>query len=165
MRFAQSLLPVYRPQSGSAPARNPSKLALSQELSILGLAGYDKLATLNICLKVIERYCQSETSCYQPSIYLSFSPLSNLDTRVLLQYSSRLWMYVEANPTLDKLVGLETLLPIKRASLAGCVVPARYSHVLIDESQDLPESLLQIIERGRQVLIPLVMNINKPVAQ
>lgn len=59
MRFAQSLLPVYRPQSGSAPARNPSKLALSQELSILGLAGYDKLATLNICLKVIERYCQS----------------------------------------------------------------------------------------------------------
>lgn len=74
---------------------------------------------------------------------------------MLLQYSSRLWMYVEANPTLDKLVGLETLLPIKRASLAGCVVPARYSHVLIDESQDLPESLLQIIERGRQVLITL----------
>ncbi|MEX5452264.1 hypothetical protein WCE15_25020, partial [Stutzerimonas stutzeri] len=34
-------------------------------------------------------------------------------------------------------------------------VPARYSHVLIDESQDLPASLMQIIERGRQVLITL----------
>jgi len=156
MRFAQSLLPGYRPQSGSAPARNPSKLALSQELSILGLSGYDKLATLNICLKVIERYCQSRDVLLSAKHLPKFQvPLSNLDARVLLQYSSRLWMYVEANPTLDKLVGLETLLPIKRASLAGCVVPARYSHVLIDESQDLPESLLQIIERGRQVLITL----------
>ena len=44
---------------------------------------------------------------------------------------------------------------IKRASLAGCSVPARYSHVIIDESQDVPASLLQIIERGRQVLITL----------
>jgi hypothetical protein len=47
------------------------------------------------------------------------------------------------------------LLLIKRASLAGCVVPPRYTHVLIDESQDIPASLLQIIERGRQVLITL----------
>lgn len=37
----------------------------------------------------------------------------------------------------------------------GCSVPARYTHILIDESQDIPESLLQIIERGRQVLITL----------
>jgi hypothetical protein len=35
------------------------------------------------------------------------------------------------------------------------VVPPRYTHVLIDESQDIPASLLQIIERGRQVLITL----------
>jgi len=156
MKFAQSLLPGYRPQPASTPARIPSKLALSQELNILGLSGHDVPATLNICLKVIERYCQTRDGSLSAKHLPKFQyPLSDLDARVLLQYSSRLWMYVEANPAWDKQVGLETLLPIKRASLAGCVVPARYSHVLIDESQDLPESLLQIVERGRQVLITL----------
>lgn len=155
-QFAQSLQPGYRPQSGSIPAKMSSKLALSQELNILSLSGYDELATLNICLKVIERYCQTRDVSLSTKHLPKFQhPLSNLDARVLLQYSSRLWMYIEANPTWDKQLGLETLLPIKRANLAGCVVPARYSHVLIDESQDIPESLLQIVERGRQVLITL----------
>lgn len=155
-QFAQSLLPVYRPQLASTPARIPSKLALTQELNILGLSSHDAPATLNICLMVIERYCRSKDGTLSAKHLPEFQhPLPDLDARVLLQYSSRLWTYVEANPAWDKQVGLETLLPIKRASLAGCVVPKHYSHVLIDESQDLPESLLQIVERGRQVLITL----------
>lgn len=155
-QFAQSLLPVYRPQLASTPARIPSKLALTQELNILGLSSHDAPATLNICLMVIERYCRSKDGTLSAKHLPEFQhPLPDLDARVLLQYSSRLWTYVEANPAWDNQVGLETLLPIKRASLAGCVVPKHYSHVLIDESQDLPESLLQIVERGRQVLITL----------
>lgn len=155
-QFAQSLLPVYRPQLASTPARIPSKLALTQELNILGLSSHDAPATLNICLMVIERYCRSKDGTLSAKHLPEFQhPLPDLDARVLMQYSSRLWTYVEANPAWDKQVGLETLLPIKRASLAGCVVPKHYSHVLIDESQDLPESLLQIVERGRQVLITL----------
>lgn len=154
MEFAQSLLPG--PQPASALARIPSKLALAQELSIVGLSGHDVPATLNICLKVVKHYCQARDGTLSAKHFPTFQyPLSDLDARVLLQYSIRLWMYVEANPAWDKQFGLETLLPIKRASLSGCVVPARYSHVLIDESQDLPESLLQIVERGRQVLITL----------
>lgn len=155
-QFAQSLLPGYRPQLASTPARIPSKLALTQELNILGMSNHDALATLNICLMVIERYCRSKDGTLSAKHLPEFQhPLPDLDARVLLQYSSRLWIYVEANPAWDKQVGLETLLPIKRASLAGCVVPKHYSHVLIDESQDLPESLLQIVGRGRQVLITL----------
>lgn len=154
--FAQSLLPKHRPQVGSTSTRSPSKLALLQELNILGLSKHDELATLNICLKVIERYCKSRDASISSKHLPNFqSPLPDLDARVLLQYSSRLWMYLEANSNWDKQIGLETLLAIKRANLAGCELPKRYSHVLIDESQDLPDSLLQIIERGRQVLITL----------
>ncbi|MNO90424.1 hypothetical protein D3C76_819370 [compost metagenome] len=105
---------------------------------------------------MLERYCHSRDHSLSATHLPHFKqPLSNLDARVLLEYSSRLWSYLEANPVWGCKVGFETLLMIKRASLAGAVVPVRYTHVLIDESQDVPPSLLQIIERGRQVLITL----------
>jgi hypothetical protein len=74
---------------------------------------------------------------------------------VLLEYSSRLWTYVQANPEWGRRTDFEVLLMIKCASLEGCVMSPRYSHVLVDESQDVPASLLQILERGRQVLVTL----------
>lgn len=154
MNFAQFLLYGPRPQPASTTARIPSKQALSQELNILGVRGYDAQATLNVCLKVLESYCKSRDNTLSAKHLPHFKqPLSNLDAKVLLQYSSRLWTYLESNPAWGRQVEFEALLTIKRASLAGCLVPARYTHVLIDESQDVPASLLQIIERGRQVLI------------
>jgi hypothetical protein len=154
--FARFLLNGPRPKPLNAPAKLLSKQALSQELNIIGVRGYDAQATLNICLKVLKRYCQSRDGTLSAKHLPYFNqPLSNLDAMVLLQYSSQLWIYLELNPAWGSQVEFEALLAIKRASLAGCVVPARYTHVLIDESQDLPASLLQIIERGRQVLITL----------
>lgn len=156
MDFAQFLLHGPRPQPASTPTRIPSKQALAQELNILGVRGYDAQATLNVCLKVLEHYCQSRGNTLSAKHLPHFNqPLSNLDARVLLEYSSRLWTYLESNPAWSSKAGFEALIMIKRANLAGCVVPARYTHVLIDESQDVPASLLQIIERGRQVLITL----------
>lgn len=156
IQFAQFLLRGTRPRSASAPTKRLSKRALSQELNIIGVRGYDALATLNLCLKVLKNYCQSRDSTLSARHFPYFNqPLSNLDAKVLLQYSSQLWVYLESNPVWDSQVEFEALLAIKRASLSGCVVPARYTHVLIDESQDLPASLMQIIERGRQVLVTL----------
>jgi hypothetical protein len=154
--FARFLLNGPRPKPVNAPVKLLSKQALSQELNIIGIRGYDAQATLNICLKVLKRYCQSRDRTLSDKHFPYFNQtLSNIDAMALLQYSSQLWIYLESNPAWDSQVEFEALLMIKRASLAGCVVPARYTHVLIDESQDLPASLLQIIERGRQVLITL----------
>lgn len=154
--FAQALLHGPRPQSASTPARILSKKTLSQELNILGFRGNDAQATVDVCLKVIERFSRSRARSLSVKHLPHFKqPLSSLDAGVLLEYSSRLWGYLEANPGWSSQTGFGPLLMIKRANLAGCVVPARYTHVLIDESQDIPESLLQIIERGRQVLITL----------
>jgi len=154
--FARSLLHGPRPQPVSEPVRGLSKPKLSQELNIIGFRGYDAVTTLDACLKVLNRYCQSRDRSISAKHLPHFKiALSSLDARVLLEYSSRLWSYLEANPAWASRTGFEGLLMIKRASLAGCMVPARYTHVLIDESQDIPASLLQIIERGRQVLITL----------
>lgn len=154
--FAQALLGGPRFEPERATGKGLSKQALAQELSIFGFRDHGALATLEICLNVLERYCQSRdhslSSKHLPHFKL---PLAAVDVQVILEYSSRLWVYLEANPAWSAQTGFEALSMIKRASLAGCVIPARYTHILIDESQDIPASLLQIIEGGRQVLITL----------
>ncbi|HHH9502410.1 hypothetical protein N5D09_17365 [Stutzerimonas stutzeri] len=156
IEFAQLLLNDPKPKPVNELPKFLSKRALSQELNIIGVRDYDTQSTLNICLKVLKNYCRSRDYTLSTKHLPYFNqPLSSMDARVVLEYSSQLWGYLESNPAWYGLVELDALLMIKRASLSGCVVPARYSHVLIDESQDVPASLMQIIERGRQVLITL----------
>lgn len=158
--FAHALL--KGPRSGSiaraekAPGRLPSKAALAEELAIFGFRGYSAEQTLDICLAVVTRFCESwDQSLALRQLPFFQQPLSTVENRVLLEYSSRVWTWLEAHPQWASRTGFEALLVVKRASLAGCVVPSRFTHVIVDESQDIPASLLQIIERGRQVLITL----------
>ncbi|MDN5509814.1 MAG: hypothetical protein L0G50_10945, partial [Pseudomonas sp.] len=154
--FAHALLHGPRPKPLNAPVRVPTKQALAQELNIFGFRRLEGQAVVEVCLKVLEAYCRSwEYSLSAQHLPHFKQPLAGVAARVLLEYASRLWGYLEANPAWGRHTGFEALLMIKRASLAGCVVPERYTHVLIDESQDIPAPLLQIIERGRQVLITL----------
>jgi len=154
--FAQFLLHGPRPQTKPVPTRAPSKQALAQELNILGFRGYDGQGALEVCLKVLEGYCLSRDHALSAKHFPHFKqPLAPVDAKVLLEYASRLWTYLDANPAVGSQLAFKTVWMVKRASLAGAVVPPRYSHVLIDESQDIPAPLLQIIERGRQVLITL----------
>ncbi len=154
--FAQALLQGPRQRADKAPAKGPGKRALAEELGILGFRSYSGEKTLEICLGLLASYCQSRDHSLSVRHLPYFrQPLSNTDSQVLLEYSSRLWTYLDRHPGWASHTGFEALLLLKRASLAGCVVPARYSHVIIDESQDVPASLLQIVERGRQVLITL----------
>ncbi|MGR3886045.1 hypothetical protein [Pseudomonas sp. 1152_12] len=154
--FASTLLYGPRAQPVRTPLRGPSREALAQELNILGFRHLDAPAALEVCFKVLECYCRSrDYSLSERHLPFFKQPLASVDIRVLLEYSSRVWRYLETNPLWASQTGFDALLMIKRASLAGCVVPPRYTHVFIDESQDIPESLMQIIERGGQVLITL----------
>ncbi|QXH45369.1 hypothetical protein KSS93_21180 [Pseudomonas xanthosomatis] len=153
-QFARVLLKDARPANSRTPV--PGKRKLAEELGILGLRQYDAEHALEICLEVLQSYCQSrDYSLANRHLPFFRQALSAADAQALLEYASRLWRYLEANPAWGAQTGFEALLLIKRASLAGCSVPGRFSHVIIDESQDAPASLLQIIERGRQVLITL----------
>jgi hypothetical protein len=155
-QFAQSLLLGRRAQFESPPASVASKQAVAQELNIFGFRQHDGQVTLDVCLQVLQRYCRSREHSFSTNHLPHFAqPLSRTDATVLLEYSSRLWGYLELNPAWGSQTGFDALLMLKRTSLADCKVPARYTHVLIDEGQDIPAPLLQIIERGRQVLITL----------
>ncbi|MBV6288878.1 hypothetical protein [Pseudomonas aegrilactucae] len=154
-KFAWVLLQRRITHPANAGA-GPSKQLLAQELNIIGVGSHTALATMDICLRMLELYCRSRdytlSAKHMPRLH---KPLSVADELALLEYSSRLWTYLQANPVWGRHTGFEVLLMIKRASLEGCVVSPRYSHVLVDESQDVPASLLQILERGRQVLVTL----------
>lgn len=132
------------------------KAVLAQELNIIGVASHDPLATVDICLKMLGLYCRSRDYAlslkHMPRLHKT---LSDVDAMILLEYSSRLWTYLQSNPQWGRFTDIEVLLMIKSASLEGRLVSPRYSHVLVDESQDVPASLLQILERGRQVLVTL----------
>lgn len=158
--FAQAVLVGPREgagnQVGKRSIRLASKPALAEELSIFGFRGYGPVETLDICLAVLARYCDSwERTLSKEHLPVFQQLLSAVEGRVLLEYASRVWTWLEVNPGWASRTGFEALLVIKRASLAGCRVPPRFTHVIVDESQDLPPPLLQIIERGRQVLITL----------
>jgi hypothetical protein len=155
-QFARALLKDARPPAAKVSPRGPGKRRLAEELGIVGLRQYDAEHALDICLEVLHGYCASrDYSLSNRHLPFFRQALSGVDAQVLLEYASRLWRYLETNPAWGAHTGFEALLLIKRASLAGCSVPGRFSHVIIDESQDMPASLLQVIERGRQVLITL----------
>lgn len=155
-QFARALLKDNRPVSARTAPRGPGKRRLAEELGIVGLRQYDAEHALDICLEVLRNYCESRDYSLSNHHLPHFrQALSSLDAQVLLEYASRLWRYLEAQPSWGTQTGFEALLLLKRASLGGCSVPGRFSHVIIDESQDVPASLLQVIERGRQVLITL----------
>ncbi|MFF7106991.1 hypothetical protein [Pseudomonas sichuanensis] len=155
-QFAKALLKDAQPANARAAGRGPGKLKLAQELGIVGLRQYDAEHALDICLEVLHSYCESrDYSLSNRHLPFFRQALSGVDAQVLLEYASRLWRYLESHPAWGAQTGFEALLLIKRASLGGCSVPTRFSHVIIDESQDVPGSLLQVIERGRQVLITL----------
>lgn len=158
--FALALLRGPRggsiPRTEKASGRLSTRAALAEELAIFGFRSYSAEQTLDICLAVVMRFCESwDQSLMLRHLPFFRQPLSSVENRVLLEYASRVWTWLEAHPQWAGRTGFEALLAVKRASLAGCVVPSRFTHVIVDESQDIPASLLQIIERGRQVLITL----------
>jgi hypothetical protein len=154
--FAKALLRGPRPMPEGRATRQPAREAVAQELNIFGFQSRGGQATLELCLKVLEAYCHSRDHSLSSRHLPHFKvPLSPVETQVLLEYSTRVWRYLEANPGWGEQTGFKALWMLKCAALAGCEIPARYTHVLIDESQDIAPCLLQIIERGKQVLVTL----------
>lgn len=155
-QFALFLLHGPNAKPITARAGIQSKTAVAQELGIIGIHGYSPSGTLDICLNVIELYCHSaDYALSSKHLPHPRQDLSGLERKVIVEYSSRVWTYLEAHSAWANQLDFRVALLLKWANLKGCVLPARYTHVLVDESQDIPLPLLQIVERGRQVLITL----------
>lgn len=154
--FAHRLTSPPKAAVSENPQRTLGLSSLAQALGIVGRGQFDAQGTLNVCLKVLELYCRSRDYTLSASHLPHFKqPLNKVEQQVLLEYASRLWAYLGANPGWYRQLDPVGLMLIKQASLAGSTVPGRYTHVLIDESQEVPAPLLQIIGRSRLALVTL----------
>ena len=159
--LAQSLL--VGPGGLADKSRWQGKSGLATELGILGFRQYAPEKAIDVCLDVVRRYCESRDHAIARRHLPHFAnPLSSMEQQVLLEYSSRVWKRLYVGMDWDRFTGFEALLKVKRASLEGGTVSRQISHILIDESQDVPQSLMQIIERGKQALITLGDEYQKP---
>ncbi|TMU66284.1 hypothetical protein FGA82_31220 [Pseudomonas fluorescens] len=129
-------------------------LEIAAKLSLTSVQSLEISQVVSICLTTINNYCTSKDytirEAHLPTLPARFS---TTDRSVILEFSSRIWQAID--PTLNTPIklpfyGLRTL---KKASLLGLTIPSTISHILIDESHDLPPSLLKILESSPQSLI------------
>lgn len=129
---------------------------IAERLSILPMRDMDAAQVVALCMKAVDAYCDSADYKVRAS-HLPFfpTPLGNLEQSVLLEYANRLWRATDPAATADFELPFRGMLVVKKAALMRLSMPPSYTHVIIDESHDLPPSLLQVLEANPQALITL----------
>jgi hypothetical protein len=75
--------------------------------------------------------------------------------QVVLHHATELWKMILSPSTRDFQPPVREYHRVKWAALKGWQIPARYTHVLIDECHDLAKPMLQILDRSPQAVISL----------
>lgn len=82
------------------------------------------------------------------------APFLDDSTRLMvLHHTSQLWQATLLPDTPDFQPPVRGYHRIKWAALQGWTIPARYTHVIIDECHDLAKSMLQILDASPQAVI------------
>jgi len=75
--------------------------------------------------------------------------------QVVLHHATELWKAILSPPSRDFRLPVRGYHRVKWAALKGWRIPARYTHVLIDECHDVAKPMLQILDRSPQAVISL----------
>ncbi|MFC4313042.1 hypothetical protein ACFPN2_28430 [Steroidobacter flavus] len=142
------------PYSASAP--------IADELVIrhLGIHASDTLLERDLVVIVrstVAGFCYSGDADFDES-HIPARHLSTLDAtsrRLVLHHASELWKAILLPPSRDFEPPVRGEHRIKWAALRGWRIPARYTHVLIDECHDLKKPMLQILDNSPQAVISL----------
>jgi hypothetical protein len=158
--FSRKLLGEARFNKGlidnRASAAHVSNTLIAERLLIGPLRGFSPADVVSLCMRVLDAYCESaDYRISEKHIPFFMVPLSAVEANVLIEYSNRIWYCVDPSNPSDFVLPLRGMFLVKKASLLGVSVPARYTHILIDESHDLPASLMRILKKSSQVLITL----------
>lgn len=146
-----NLKKTYRHRS----AFNPEKYA--NELKIVSLAGYSSSQISDCIFYTLRNYCLSAHPDIQSShIPRRFTFQSSTDQSYIIQQANIMW-----GLSIDRPEGLPLQLPlndyhiIKFVALNGWTLPHSKSHIILDESQDLPASFSQILDRSQNIVLSL----------
>ncbi|HWK72974.1 MAG TPA: AAA family ATPase [Povalibacter sp.] len=75
--------------------------------------------------------------------------------QVVLHHATELWKAILLPASRDFRLPIRGYHRVKWAALKGWRIPARYTHVLIDECHDVAKPMLQILDRSPQAVISL----------
>lgn len=129
----------------------------TDELNIKAVAGYSGTLISNCIFFTLRNYCLSQDNYIEDShIPKTYKLLSQTDRAYIVQQANMMW-----GLTIDRPENLPLQLPlndyhiIKFVALNGWSLPNMRSHIILDESQDLPASFLQILDRSQNVVLSL----------
>ena len=105
----------------------------------------------------VQNFCSSgDDDVDVKHIPLKWAPLLDATTRrVVLHHATELWKETVSPTSRDLEVPLRDFHRVKWAALHRLQIPARYTHVLIDECHDLAKPMLQILDDSPQAVISL----------
>lgn len=162
--LAHSLLSIDRTRLGwrvSDPQRTQRTYSVSdgqiaQWLQLMPVARFAPVEVAAICRRAVTAFCLSDSLSVEdrhlPALGLH---LQAADRAMLAGYANRYWNELVHPSEPHIRIPLRTGHLIKILSLRHEAISERISHVLVDESHELTQPLIRILERGGQAIISL----------
>lgn len=162
--LAHSLLAIDRTRLGwrvSDPQRTQRTYSVSdsqiaQWLHLMPVGRFAPVEVAAICRRAVTAFCLSDSTTVEdrhlPALGLH---LQAADRAMLTGYASRYWNELVSPSEPHLKIPVRSGHLIKILSLRQEAISDRISHVLVDESHELTQPLISILERGGQAIISL----------
>ncbi|HCC82266.1 MULTISPECIES: AAA family ATPase [unclassified Methylophaga] len=131
--------------------------AVATEFHLKSVSTYLPNRVSSIIFQMVARFCSTRDSEITEDLIPRWvSGLSFDDKSYLTSHASLLWEFIMNPPANFPVeVPVRDMHVVKYASLHRYKIPAYFSHLIVDESHDLSEPMLEIIERSNQGYIGL----------
>jgi hypothetical protein len=134
----------------------PSDESLARYLGVHAGGGLSAAGIAGIARGIVGAFCRSDAPEIDSGHVPLGAPALDSATRlVVLHHATELWKATVEPTSREFRPPVRDYHRIKWAALNGLQIPARFTHVLMDECHDLPRPLLQLVERSPQAVITL----------
>jgi hypothetical protein len=134
-------------------SRNPMyDDVMVRHLGVHPIGGFSAIQIVRLARRTVASFCSTGDSEIGEQ-HLPPGIGDPVARRVVLHHSTELWAATIAPPSGDFRPPLRVFHQIKLAALNRWRIPAKYTHVLLDECHDLSKPLLQILDASPQAAI------------
>jgi len=124
---------------------------LVRHLGIHPSGAFTALEVVKAVRETVSVFCYSDDEeigyIHLPRDHMMFDDMTR---QVVLHHATELWKAILLPPSRDFQPRVRDHHRVKWAALKGLIVPARYTHILIDECHDVAKPMLQILDRSPQ---------------
>lgn len=129
--------------------------AVVQHLAIQPGAEYSPYAIVKAVRSTVAGFCYSGDEEIDANHIPRWCEFDEATRQVVLHHATELWKATLSPPSRDFQPPVRGYHRVKWAALKRWLIPAQYTHVLIDECHDLAKPMLQILDCSRQAVISL----------